>query len=139
MKKLFIALGVCVTVSIGHADTFEMCSFGPVTFGSFDMGSWENAEGTIVVEEPVIGTGNWISDLPSLEEELSTLQKSCDDTAERLIRAVSGTFPGAREQAEIFYDDRVQQCKDHFEEIYETYTRLIHDLYGDFCAPSFHR
>jgi len=127
MKRLSIlfALIFVTTAMMSQAGSVGVCTFGPVTFGYFDLGSWENADGTVVVEEPAVGTGNWITDLPSLDDELQALQKSCYDTAETLIRRVAETFPGTLTNAEIFYDGQAQECKDRFGEIYDIYTGIL--------------
>ncbi|MCY4302233.1 MAG: hypothetical protein OXC68_10955 [Aestuariivita sp.] len=129
MKRLSILFVLIfgTTATMSQAGPVGVCTFGPVTFGYFDLGSWENADGTVVVEEPDVGTGNWIADLPSLDDELHGLQRSCYDTAEVLIRRVSETFPGTLTNAEIIYDDQAQACKARFGEIYDIYT-------GIFCS-----
>ncbi|MCY4151674.1 MAG: hypothetical protein OXE94_05490 [Aestuariivita sp.] len=127
MKKLFLCVifGVWAIGSISRADSADICTFGGVTFGIFDLGSWANANETIIVEEPKIGTGNWLYDLPSLQEELADLERNCEITGETLIRRVSATFPGTLSNAELFYDDQVQECKNHFREIYDIYTGVL--------------
>lgn len=127
MKKLppLCIVMFCTAAAMSPASPLDVCTFGPVTFGYFDMGSWENADGTVVVKEPAVGTGHWITDAPSLNEERQDLQRSCDATAETLIRRVSDTFAGTLTHAEIFYDDRAQKCKDHFGEIYDIYTGIL--------------
>ena len=102
-----------------------VCTFGPVTFGHFDLGSWENEDGTVVVAEPPVGTGHWVTDLPSLTDELQTLERRCDTTAEILIRRVSETFPGTLTHAEIVYDSQARDCKERFGEIYDIYTGVL--------------
>ena len=131
MKKVSIlcVLSMCAATSMSWADPIDTCAFAPVTFGKFDMGSWENADGTVVVQEPLVETGHWVTDGPSLKEEFQVLEQSCYDTAEKLIRRVSATFAGTLTQAEIFYDGQVQECKNYFGEIYEIYTGIL-------CPPN---
>lgn len=127
MKKLLIVcvMGFGITAAMSQADSVEVCAFAPVTFGKFNLGSWENADGTVIVEEPAVGTGHWITDLPSLQDELQELQRRCDATAETLVRRVSATFVGTLTHAEIIYDGQVRQCKAHFNEIYNIYTSIL--------------
>ena len=59
MKRVIIVavivFGACANSNVGAE-----CYTDQVTLGTYDLGSWSNSDGSIVVSEPLVGNTDWI-------------------------------------------------------------------------------
>ena len=120
-----VAFTVIASVNISVATTTTTSCAQWVAYGTYQLGQWSNADGTVVVSEPEVGSFDEIYDHDTLKDKLGEYKDDCDSTAETLIERSKTLFPLQSTQIETFFNSAATSCKSSFQNRYDNLSGIL--------------
>ncbi len=123
----FVALGIAASANISFATTTTNtipCAYW-VAYGKFNLGQWSNADGTVVVSEPEVGSFDEIYDHDTLKDKLGEYKDDCDETAKKLTDRAQALFPSQSTQISNFFSSAATSCKNSFQNRYDQLSDIL--------------
>ena len=123
-----VAFTVVASVNISVATTTSTTSTSCaqwVAYGTYQLGQWSNADGTVVVSEPEVGSFDEIYDHDTLKDKLGEYKDDCDSTAKTLIERSKTLFPLQSSQIETFFNSAATSCKSSFQNRYDNLSGIL--------------
>ena len=120
-----VAFTVIASVNISVATTTTTSCAQWVAYGTYQLGQWSNADGTVVVSEPEVGSFDEIYDHDTLKDKLGEYKDDCDSTAKTLIERSKALFPLQSSQIETFFNSAATSCKSSFQNRYDNLSGIL--------------